>query len=89
MKSPSIARPLIGCDVKYEYNTPAISCCSSFRAKKEGRVTSIRHNPTAFFGRDTLVVLIDGQRFFASLKSVTFVRKPGGKWRKFKCPKDP
>jgi hypothetical protein len=87
-RKPSVARALVGCEVRYEYNTPAISCFSSHRRKLSGRVASIRHNPTQFFGPNTLVVFRDDLREYVSLKSVTHVKKPGSRWRKFKCPKE-
>jgi len=75
---------LVGRTVRYEYATPAVSCQSSFRRKMEGKVTRIRHNPTPYFGRNTLVVVSDtGESNYVSDCEVTHVRR-GGRWVKYR-----
>ncbi len=68
--------------VRYEYSTPAISCCSSYRRKMEGRVTGFRHNPTPYFGRNTLIVVSDGERNYVSIQEITHIKDSRGRWRK-------
>lgn len=68
--------------VRYEYSTPAISCCSSYRRKAEGRVTGFRHNPTLYFGRNTLIVVSDGERNYVSIQEITHIKDSRGHWRK-------
>lgn len=69
--------------VRYEYATPAVSCCSSYRRKVEGRVTGFRHNPTPYFGRNTLIVVSDGERNYVSLREITHIKDSRGRWRKY------
>jgi len=78
----SPARKFIGKTVRYEYSTPAVSCCSSHRVKMEGVVTSLRHNPSPYFGRDTLIVRTDETRNFVSITEVTHAKDQTGRWRK-------
>jgi hypothetical protein len=82
--TPSPARRLVGKTVRYEYSTPAVSCCSSRRIQVEGVVTCIRHNPSSYFGRNTLIVRTDDSRNYVALSEVTHTKDNTGRWRQFK-----
>jgi hypothetical protein len=74
------ARSLIGRNIRWEFFTPAVSCQSGYRVKREGRVSYLRHNPTTYFGRNTLVVNCE----YVTLQSVThFQSSITGRWIKF------
>lgn len=84
MRKPDLdnlrVRSLIGRNIRWEFFTPAMSCESSHRVKREGRVSYLRHNTTTYFGRNTLVVNCE----YVSLQSIThFQSSATGRWIKF------